>query len=469
MYYFERLSAQDTLFIKAESPTTPQHIGSVGIYDASEMKDEHGHLDFAKICRFIHSRLHEIPRYRQVIARVPVGQHPVWIDDPRFDLSFHVRHISVPRPGTIEQLNNTTSYIFSQRLDPGRPLWEIWVVEGLEDDRFALITKVHHSMLDGAAGMDLMSATHRLQPDDTIEEPKRWAPRPAPTGVQLLLEEASRRYTQFWSNARFVVNGLREPKKIWAEAQELGRSIVASGMPGTRTPLNQPIGPSREVKTTEISLEEVKAVKNALGGTVNDVLLAICAGMIRGHFEKEGVALKKMVFRAGIPVNLRKEQTGKKKTGNYTALVMVDLPLREADPKLRYEKIVEATELAKKENHSQASQFLLDLAEHTFSGIYTAPGIAATKSVMTNITITNVPGPQFPIYFLKAKLLSIHPLLLLLHNQALAIAFFSYMGRVYWGLSADRDTIGDLSQFTKAVHSEFDVLKKLAGVSPTAK
>ena len=293
----ERLSALDRTFLDLEYTETPMHVAGVMLFDAAPLRTPGGGIDVEKIRKYVASRLHLMPRYRQRIARIPFENHPVWVDDDRFNLEYHVRHTALPLPGGDEQLKRLTGRIISQQLDRGKPLWELWIVEGLDGDRFAMITKTHHCMIDGVAAVDLATVLPSPTPDPTIPDAQPWMPQSAPSRGELVMEEARRRLATPLEIGKAVLGAMQNPAET---AESIGEQIFAvtetlgAGMSSaSESPFNQPIGPHRRFEWTAIELADVKRVKNALGGTVNDVVLATVAGAVglflsgRGFSRKE--------------------------------------------------------------------------------------------------------------------------------------------------------------------------------------
>src|SRR5881397_1328533 len=270
---YERFSAQDSSFLVFEDPNTHMHLGGIAIFDAGPLATPDGGVNIERIRRHVASRLHWIPRYRQRVAYVPLERHPVWVDDDHFNLSYHVRHTSLPRPGDDRQLKRLAGRIMSQRLDRGKPLWEAWIVEGLEGGRFALIIKTHHCMADGISAVGLLQVLLSPSSEDTIEEPPRWIPRPPPTPVELLRDEVLRQARAPLDLARNLSTTLRrDPGAFRAQVAENLTGLwhlLRAGLRGAAdTPMNQPVGPHRRFDYLVVDLVDVKAIKNRLGGTV---------------------------------------------------------------------------------------------------------------------------------------------------------------------------------------------------------
>ncbi|TMA39389.1 MAG: wax ester/triacylglycerol synthase family O-acyltransferase, partial [Deltaproteobacteria bacterium] len=308
---YERLSAQDSSFLVFEDQNTHMHLGGIAIFDAGPLATPDGGVNIERIRRHVASRLHWIPRYRQRIAYIPLERHPVWVDDDHFNLSYHVRHTSLPRPGDEEQLKRLAGRVMSQRLDRRRPLWEIWIVEGLEGGRFAMVTKTHHCMVDGVAAVDLNAILLSPTPEYPQEDATPWVPRPAPGPLTLLRDEALRQIRRPLALGRWLGSTLQAPDVApgrVAERVSAAWQTISAGLRGAaRTPLNAPIGPHRRFDWLTLDLGEVKGVKERFGGTVNDVVLATVAGGVRRFLRKRRVSLEGMDYRIVVPVSVRSE------------------------------------------------------------------------------------------------------------------------------------------------------------------
>jgi WS/DGAT/MGAT family acyltransferase len=314
MARYERLSALDRFFVDVEQHNTHMHVAGTMLFDGGPLRKADGGLDIKRIRDYIASRLHLIPRYRQRLSYVPLENHPVWVDDERMNIRYHVRHTSLPRPGDADQLKILSGRIMSQKLDRSRPLWELWVVEGLEDDRFAMISKTHHCMIDGISGVDLMTVLMNLTPDESFDDAPTWNPQPPPSSIEMLRDAALRRMTtplRVLGAARHVA---LNPRSVCASVAEsvgaLGQTLGVGIRGASDTPLNRQIGAFRRFDWVTFDLADIKAVKNELGGTVNDVVLATVAGAIGRFLEKRGMTDKtqeRMSFRVFCPVSVRPE------------------------------------------------------------------------------------------------------------------------------------------------------------------
>lgn len=464
-YFYDRLTVMDNTFLLAETPTTPMHVAAIEIFEAGPLQNDEGGIDIEKIRAAYAGALHRIPRYRQKLLWIPIENRPVWVDDPHFNLDYHVRHVSLPRPGTEDELRGVASRILANHLDRRRPLWEIWVVEGLEHDRFAIIAKTHHCMLDGSAGVEAAQVLLSPTPDADIPEPELWIPRPIPTRQQLARDEA-------WRYATLPLRALRGLREFREEAEDIGaelgtRARALRDFFGTTTsmasdtPINGSLSPHRRFDWLNMPLADVKAVRRKLGCTVNDVFLATVTGACREYLLGRGVALDDIVFRASTPVSLRSEDDHSQ-TGNRVSSWFVDLPVAEADRTTQIDAIHAETQRLKESRQAVGMEMLMAAAEFAPSGILALGAGFASGPV--NIIVTNVPGPQFPLYMLGGRMLALIPEVPLLENIGLGIALMSYNGSVFWGFTADYDLVPDLGHFVELIGRSFAELAETTGV-----
>ena len=458
--FCERLSALDATFLDIESKAAPMHVGAALLFDAKPLQLEHGGLDFERLNRFTEAALDSIPRYRQRVEWVPGLQHPVWIDDDRFNMRFHLRHTRLPLPGDERTLKRLVGRLFSQHLDRSRPLWEFWAVEGVENDTFALIIKAHHCMVDGVAGVQLLEALLQVTPDAAVREPADWQARPAPSRARLLRDEVTHR-----------IDGMRKLAGYAPRVRENLRglqNVLRSGLkPTPRTPFTEhDISPYRRFDWTSFDLDEVKAVKKALGGTVNDVVVTATTGAVRRFLQRRNKDVDAIEgFRTVLPVNTRKSVG--LSVGNHVAMLLADLPVSEPDPLRRLEKVIRVTTALKHEsNQTGGTELIEDVADLTTKRIVSELFRTAMRIRTYNLIITNVPGPPFPLYMLGAPLKAIYPMVPLMQNQNLGIALFSYCGALYWGFNADWESFPDVHEFVEDLEAAFDELKALARARP---
>jgi WS/DGAT/MGAT family acyltransferase len=436
------------------------------IFEPESLAKVGGGIEIKRIRSYIASRLHLIPRYRQRLMHVPVSRQPVWVDDDSFDLNYHVRHIALPRPGGERQLQRRCAEILERPLDRGRPLWELWFIEGLSGGRFAMVGKVHHCMVDGIAGVGILAALLGVAPTTTIEKTERWRPRPIPRKRDLLQREARGRAKASLEMARGALNAMRQPIKVQAQFRERAGAVLRLMRDGLRTapptPFNHPIGPHRRVEWTSFDIADIKAVREKLGGTLNDVVLATVAGALREHLLAGGSLPPEL--RAVVPVNVRRpEEDGA--FGNRISIWLMSLAIAERDPLKRYAMICETTNELKASDGKLGVELLAEAAAWTSGELVNLAARLFSRTRAYNLIITNVPGPPIPLYLLDAPMVAIYPHLPLFENQGLSIALFSYSRRLYWGLTADWAQIASLGELKRSIHQSFETLCDAADAS----
>lgn len=462
----ERLSATDALFLGIEDASVHMHVGAVALFESEGLRGSDGLLDFERLRTFVDRSLDATPRCRQRLAWVPRLDHPVWVDDPHFRLDYHLRHTALPRPGSLRQLKRLVGRLFSQKLDRGKPLWELWVVEGLEDDRIAVVMKAHHCMVDGIAGVDLMAALLRLEPDAELPPERVWRPRPAPGPTGLLAGELAHRAALPLSVLRAAPRSLQRPGELLSSLREsalsLGETLAAGLGATTSTPLDVELGPHRRFDWTRTSLEPLREVRKRLGGTLNDVVLAAVAGAVRRFLARRGQELgPDDVFRVMVPVSVRRrEERGR--PGNRVVNFLARLPVDERDPLRRLERTSETLGQLKRARLAQGAEILEDLSDRTFDSLVSEFVRLAARTRAYNLVVTNVPGPPRPLYLLGARMTEIHPLVPLFAGQALGIALFSYDGALCWGFNGDWDALPDLHDFVLDIERELEELRAVA-------
>ncbi len=462
---YERLAGLDHTFLVFESARTHMHVAATLIFDAKPLTRPEGGIDIERIRAYTASRLHLIPRYRERLAYTPLDRHPIWIDDDHFNIEYHVRHTCLPSPGDERQLKRLAGRIMSQQLDRDKPLWEIWVVEGLQHDRCALVTKTHHCMIDGVAAVDLLAVLMRPEPTESIEEAPPYIPRPAPDRIRLLRDEVRRLAWTPFALARGARRWLEEPEELRSDLRERMRGLAETlgvGLAGAGdTPLNQPIGPHRRFDWVSMDLGVVRNVKNRLGGTVNDVVLATVTGAVREFLRYRRVDVEALSFRVLAPVSVRrKDERGT--LGNRVSVWFVDLPIAERDPRVRLEQIRETTAELKESKQALGASLLTRASEWTGSTLLSMGVQILHRALPFNLVVTNVPGPQVPLYLLGSQLQECYPQVPLFMGQGLGVALFSYAGRLNWGFNADWDRVPDLSLFADAIVASFKELRDAA-------
>ena len=466
----QRLSVLDRTFLDFESDAYPQHVGATLLFEVGPLRNPAGGIDADRVRAHVESRLHRIPRYRQRLAWIPIERHPVWVDDDRFNIHYHVRHAALPKPGSERQLKRLVARIMSQRLDYGKPLWELWVIEGLEGDRGALISKTHHCMIDGIAGVDLLTILLSPDPGEEAEPPPRWLPETAPTPLELAGAELWRRAMMPIAAVRGLAEAAQHPAEAIANVREQVSAVVealgAGLVPASNTPLNQDLGPHRRFDWLTLELAPVREIKKRLGGTVNDVVLATVAGALGDFLEQRGVTRvrqRTLEIRAMVPVSVRPIEA-RGTTGNRIALWATPLPIAESDPGKRLAAVSKITEGLKRSKQALGAEVLAAVSEWTVPTLLSIASRAAYRNRASNLVVTNVPGPQIPLYLLGARVLETYPMLNLLTRQSLGVALFSYAGRLHWGFIADWDLVPDLHDFVVAIERAFAELCEAAGL-----
>lgn len=466
--HYERLTPMDTTFLVLEKPWSPLHVSATLIYEAGPLEKAGGGIDIDAYRDATEAVLHLIPRYRQKLQWIPVAGHPVWIDDPEFNLEYHIRHTSLPRPGTDEQLKKLSARIMAQPLDHSKPLWEAWVVEGLDDGRFAVISKIHHCMVDGMAGSDLAQILHSTDPGERRRgKATAWVPRSAPTPAQLLKDEALRYVALPGRAARGIRAAANELMELRQEFGTRVRSItqMMSSMRDelSKTPLNEPIGPHRRFDWREMPLSDLKEVRRALGCTINDLVLATVTGAVRDFLEKRGHELDGLDFRIAAPVSIR--STDDSQMGNRVSQWFVRAPIDEPDVMKRVEKIRAATEELKASKQALDADLIMNVVEWTPTVLLSLASRAASASAPYNLMVTNVPGPQQELYLLGAKLQALYSQVPIADSTALGVALVSYAGKMCWGFNADFESVPDLESFVDSIESSFAEIARAAGVN----
>ena len=459
--HYERLSAMDATFLDLEDSNSHMHIGSVGIFDAGPVTVGGG-LDMERLLGLSGVALQNNARFRQKIIRIPRLEAPVWVDDERFNLDYHVRHTALPAPGDERKLKRLAGRIMSQQLDRGKPLWEMWFVEGLEGDRFAVISKIHHCLADGVSGVDLLSGLMGPNPDHVAKAPARWIPRPAPAPRRMLMDELGRRASAPLS----LLRGREHlPGALGDAARGLGETLSAGLSQASPTPLNDDLGPHRRFDWTSFELDAVKGIRKRLGGTLNDVVLAVVTGAVRKFLSARGMRVEELDFRTLVPVSVRTEDEHGK-LGNRVSTLMARLPLDEPDPAKRLARVVETTSELKGGRQALGGEALAKVADLVFPEFMTLYARMAIRGLAANMVVTNVPGPPVPIYMLGARMLEVFPVVPLAAKQGLGVALFSYDDRLFWGFNSDWDAVPDLHDFVEDVEEEFARLQALAADTP---
>lgn len=470
----DRLSALDASFLYLEQPTTPMHVGGVAIF-----RRPRSGFDHDRLVDLVERRLSLVPRYRQKVRNVPGHlARPVWVDDPDFDVGFHVRRSALPRPGADEQLHELVGRLMSRPLDRARPLWEVYLVEGLARGRFAIITKTHHAMVDGVGALDIgqvildVTPTPRQPPEDL------WLPRPEPGGLELVLSaagEAVRQPAELAENVRAAALDVASTvRRVGTAVGGLVDALRTAVRAAPGSPLNVPISTQRRFAVARTALEDYRALRRAHGGTVNDVVLAVVSGALRNWLMSRGEAVTaSTTIRAMAPVSVRDEpgdgppagdRTGNR-AANSVSAYLVDLPVGEPNPVVRLHHVSHAMRAHKDSGRSVGADALVRLggiAPPTMHALGARVANGFSQRIF-NLVVTNVPGPQLPLYAAGARMLEMFPVVPLSKNQGVSIGITSYDGGVYFGLNADRDAMTDVDGLAAMIEES---LEELMGTVP---
>ncbi|QUH04838.1 wax ester/triacylglycerol synthase family O-acyltransferase [Saccharopolyspora erythraea] len=468
----DRLSALDASFLYLEDYTTPMHVGGVAVFRRPRTG-----FDYDDVLAMIERRLALIPRYRQRVMQVP-GKlaRPVWVDDQDFDITYHVRRSALPKPGTDDQLHDLAARLMSRKLDHARPLWEIYLVEGLSKNRVAVITKTHQAMVDGIGAIDIGQVI--LDVSRTPEVPDReelWMPQPQPTRSQLVLEavtDAVQSPGEVVENVRAaVVDATATVQKVTSTLGGFASALRAAVVPAPVGPLNGPTSRHRRFAVARTRLEDLRRVRRAHGGTVNDVVLAVVTGALRNWLLSRGeVVSGSTTLRAMVPMSVRADDAAAKETypdtsslpigsvGNRVSAYLVDLPVGEANPIVRLHHISHATRAHAESGQSVAAGALVKLSGFAPPTLHALGARVANgfSDRLFNVLVTNVPGPQVPLYTAGAKMMEMFPVVPLAKNQSLSIGVTSYDGGVYFGLNADRDAMSDVDVLAAMIGEAVD-------------
>jgi len=456
----ERLSGLDTSFLHMERAGAHMHVASTIVFEGPAPS----HDEFRD---HIASRLHLVPRFRQKLRFVPFDQgRPVWVDDPHLNLDYHVRQSALPAPGSEEQLRNLAARVFSQQLDRSKPLWELWLVEGLRDDRFAIVGKSHHALVDGVSGVDITTVLFDLdaEPQGSPPSTPPWLARPEPTDLKLLGDAWKERLTSPPEIARGIRAALRGPRQVLRGVGATSK-MIGAGMAAPSSVFNVEIGPHRRFAITQADLAALKRVKDAHGGTVNDVILSIVAGGIGKYLRARGHDTEGLELRVMVPVSVRAEEEHGA-LGNRISAMMAPLPVWCEDPVERLRVVTEEMGDLKSSGQAVGAEILTKLTDFAPSTIASQAARLQPAQRFFNLVVTNVPGPQFPLYVLGRKMESIFPMVPLARRQALCVGIMSYDGQVNFGLIGDYDAMADLDSF--ALDLEAATAEAVAS-APTAK
>jgi WS/DGAT/MGAT family acyltransferase len=448
--HLDRLSAVDASFLHQEGPVSHMHVGGISVFEGPPPAMS----DFLDSIR---GRLHLVPRYRHKLAHTALDSgRPVWVDDPNFNLEYHVRHTALPSPGGEPELLRLVARIFSQQLDRSKPLWELWLVEGLEGNRFALISKTHHALIDGIAGVDLATVLFDLTPvpQPVAHSGEPWQPHSEPGGAELVaagLKGALRAGLEVASRALDAATHPERALGVVREATEgLGEVVWAGLNPAPPTPLNVEIGPHRRFVGVPCRLEDFKLVKDRFGGTVNDVVLAVVSGALREFLISRGIRTEGLELRALVPVSIRSEHQ-RNTLGNQIAAMRGPLPVYIEDPVQRLRAVKQAMDGLKEGKMAVGAEVLANVQNFAPPTVLAQASRINFSTRLFNVIVTNVPGPQVPLYVLGREMEQVFPIAFLPRDHALAVAIMSYNGQMNFGLLGDYDALPDLDQIAESI------------------
>ena len=455
------MSPMDASFLHLEGAMNPMHIGGVSIFEGPAPP-------FEQLEEMVAGKLGLVPRYRQKVRFIPLGLgRPVWVDDPHFRLSYHLRHTALPAPGSSDQLRRTAARIFAQHLDRTKPLWEIWMVEGLSESRWALLSKVHHCMVDGVSATDLMSIMFEDDPAPAAD--RAWDPAPEPSGAELVLRTVTRRTLDPSEQLRSVRAAVRAPRASLEQARDLLRGLTSAARimrPVGSSSLTGPVGPHRTWSWGHVRLSDVKSVRAALGGTVNDVVLAVVSGGLRDLLEARGEGVDGTV-RALVPVSVRRP--GEQGVyNNRVSAMFAELPVGISDPAARLEAVRAQMDGLKQSKQAVAGDALTSLSGFAPPMLLALGARLAARSSSLGVQtgVTNVPGPQQPLHTLGRRLLESYPFVPVIGQVRISIAIFSYDGGLYFGVTGDQDSSSDIDILTTGVERSMAELLALLAARP---
>lgn len=469
MSNYERLAALDASFLHLERLEYPMHVGAVSVFEGAPFFGSDGHFRLAEVRDLVESRLTLIPRYHKRLMFVQFDQgRPVWIDDDQFDIGYHVRLTALPRPGSWEQLVALTQTIEEQLLDRERPLWELWFVEGLEDGKVALIQKTHHALVDGVSGVDVATMLLDMSPEYMPVEPPEWVPEPAPTASELLVETLRERITEPAEIMRTVRRAMRGPRVAARRAKQLARSLstfVERDAVAPRTSLNTSLtGRHRRLATARVPLDDVKRIRRSYGGTVNDIVLSGVSGALARLLRSRGEEVDDMSLRVLCPVSVR-DDTERNTLGNKVSAMFITLPIGISNPAERLDAIHANTKYLKEREQAVGADFLLGLTTYAAPTLMNLAARVVHRQPFINLIVTNVPGPQVPLYLMGARMLEAFPIVPLTRNLSVVVGILSYDGVLYFGLYGDRDACSDIEVLAAALDDSFaEMLEQAEGL-----
>jgi diacylglycerol O-acyltransferase / wax synthase len=453
----DRLSPLDASFLHIENDVNHMHIGSVGIFEGPPPTYE-------ELTSAVGGRLALVPRYRQKVAMVPLSLgRPVWVDDPHFNIEYHVRHTALPEPGGEPELRRLVGRVMSQRLDRGKPLWEIWMAEGLEDGRWAMVSKVHHCLVDGVSGAELLAVLLDLSPEVPPPVADGWHPAAEPSPIRLAHDAVVDLLTSPYEQVRAAGSIVRRPRHTLDTLRELATGSVALSRivkPTPPTSLTGPIGPHRRYAWTVADLAEIKRIRRAHGGTVNDVVLALITRGFRDLVRSRGEETDSRVIRTLVPVSVRARSGSGPAEGdgtmeNRVSAMFAELPVGLDDPVARLRAISTQLDDLKQSKQAVAGEALTSLSGFAPPMLLALGTRVATRAAhrmgQLDTVTTNVPGPQFPLYLCGRRMVRACPYVPLAAPLRVGVAIFSYDGELVFGVTGDYDCAPDIDVLVRGI------------------
>ena len=464
--HLDRLTAVDASFLTNESSASHMHVGAILIFEGPPPK-------YVDLVEHIRGRLALVPRFRQKLVVPPLeAGRPLWADDVNFNLTYHIRHTALPEPGGEAQLKRLAGRVFSQQLDRSKPLWELWLVQGLERDRFAILTKTHHAMVDGVSGVDIGTVLFDLEAvPEPIEVSDDWVPQKEPSTTELVGRGISDFAALPVKVAERALAAVKRPETAARKAVEalegLSEIVSAFADPAPDVPLNQPIGPHRRYVWARSDLSTFKQIKDTFGGTVNDVVLAVVTGALREWLHQRAIRTEGLELRALVPVSIRSEDE-RGNLGNRIALMRGPLPVYVEDPVRRLRTITQAMEGLKRSKQALGAEVISRFNDFAPPTLLAQASRINFSTRLFNMIVTNVPGPQIPLYVLGRELEEVFPIAFLPENHTLAVAIMSYNGKVGFGLLADYDSMEDVEVLAEGLNASLAELEAAATASAAA-
>jgi len=464
--HLDRLTSIDASFLSNETSSSHMHVGAILIFEGPPPR-------YVDLVEHVRGRLDLVPRFRQRLAVPPLeAGRPLWTDDVNFNLTYHIRHTALPEPGGEAQLKRLTGRVFSQQLDRSKPLWEMWLVQGLERDRFAILTKTHHAMVDGISGVDIGTVLFDLEPvpgPAPVED--GWEPHAAPTAAELMVRGATDAVAAPLRLAERAAEAVRRPDAAARRATEAVEGLLefaaALADPAPHVPLNQEIGPHRRFTWSRSELATFKRIKDTFGGTVNDVVLAVVTGALRNWLHGRGIRTEGLELRALVPVSIRTaDERGE--LGNRLAAMRGPLPVYVEDPVRRLRVVSEQMEGLKRSKQALGAEVISRFNDFAPPTLLAQAARINFSTRLFNAIVTNVPGPQMPLYVLGRELEEVFPVAFLPQDHALAVAIMSYNGRICFGLLADYDSMEDVETLTRGLDESVAELEQAAAAAARA-